>query len=108
MCVSKGQISVDCKKKRVFLTIIWIIGLMFTCNNLIENYKLYKTYPTLQMAKSDADSKSLIGIIYFIYIISNYISKTSNMFHLTTFTTENQPTLSKSDNQLTTKALRPC
>ena len=40
---------------------------MFTCNNLIENYKLYKTYPTLQMAKSDADSKSLIGIINFIY-----------------------------------------
>ena len=57
--ISVGPGRMECNKKKMFLTIIWIIGLMFTGHNLIENYKLYKTYPTLQMAKFDADSKWL-------------------------------------------------
>ena len=46
-------------KKNVFMKFFWIIGIIYTGNNLIENYRHYKEYPALTVTTFDANGKTI-------------------------------------------------
>ena len=49
--------KMEIHKKKMFVTFFWIIGMLYTGHNLVENYKQFKSYPALQINKFDGNSK---------------------------------------------------
>ena len=46
------------KGQKVSIFIFYGVGMLYTVHSLIGNYKLYRTYPTVQVNEYDDSSKS--------------------------------------------------
>lgn len=95
-------------KKKMFVTFFWIIGMLYTGHNLVENYKQFKSYPAMQINKFDGNSELKCQPIKEMTTFSHYFSQTANMLPLATLCVQSRRSIPEYWARFDAKVLRFC